>query len=237
MRETAAELHSKRVSDSLRDKFGPDARRWKDSKAGYTAIHMWLTKHYKKTSCEHCGKQKNKVSRLEWANISGEYKREREDYMVLWLDIGERCMRSIKFNFVYGIDGEADTYFTKSFTFAEIENGDHIEEIGDNPFFRNFSILAKRQYTGLKDKNKKEIYEGDIVCSDEYPFTSNNKINYHGKVYWWDEETGFYVDVYPVSDRVSGAACGDGLSEYAHHIEIIGNIYQNPELLKEKENG
>ena len=58
-------------------------QRWKGSTAGYVAKHMWLTAHYEKEECEHCEKSKDEVSRLEWANISGEHKRDRNDYRVL----------------------------------------------------------------------------------------------------------------------------------------------------------
>jgi len=115
-------------------------------------------------------------------------------------------MREIKFNFVYGIDGETETYFTKSFTFAEIEGGDHFDEISDSPLLRDYSILAKRQYTGLKDKNGKEICEGDIVK--------------------WGEniETVFY--------SVDNAAFETETSMLDNEsFEVIGNIYENKELL------
>lgn len=72
----------RKISASLKDMTTDQARRWKGQQAGYHAVHLWLTKHYLKGSqCETC--QTTKASRLEWANISGEYKREREDYMVL----------------------------------------------------------------------------------------------------------------------------------------------------------
>ena len=74
-----------REIDSRIGKFGEEARRWKGEKASYEAKHMWITKHYanEKTTCSHCNKSKEEVSRLEWANISGEYKRDRDDYICL----------------------------------------------------------------------------------------------------------------------------------------------------------
>ena len=74
-----------REIDSRIGRFGKEARRWKGEEASYTAKHMWITKHYanEKEVCEHCSKTEEEVSRLEWANLSGEYKRERSDYICL----------------------------------------------------------------------------------------------------------------------------------------------------------
>lgn len=77
------------------------------------------------------------------------------------------------------------------------------------------------QYTGLKDKNGKEIYEGDIVKS------IGGKIGY---VVFLAQEMG-YVVVWDNCDtrlghRNRGGGYGDDLS-----IEVIGNIYDNPELI------
>ena len=62
------------------------------------------------------------------------------------------------------------------------------------------------EYTGLKDKNGKEIYEGDIVKSDYYHF---NRITVEWNTEHW----------HPFSYQYG-----------ARHFEIIGNIYENPEL-------
>ncbi len=66
----------------MKGRTGESANRWKGEEAGYHAIHIWLTSHYVKGDhCEDCFS--SVASRLEWANISGEYKRERSDYKVL----------------------------------------------------------------------------------------------------------------------------------------------------------
>lgn len=53
---------------------------WKGDDVGYDALHTWLTRHYKKEQCEFCGESD---TLLDWANISDEYKRDRDDFLVL----------------------------------------------------------------------------------------------------------------------------------------------------------
>lgn len=58
---------------------GHDNWNWKGSKAGYNAKHRWLDRNFgKKKLCENCGDNESKF--FDWANISGEYKRNRSDY-------------------------------------------------------------------------------------------------------------------------------------------------------------
>ena len=74
------------------------------------------------------------------------------------------------------------------------------------------------QYTGLHDKNGKEIYEGDIVKA----LISGRW--FVGKVIY--EHSGFTIDVMNNKELEFGRR---GIIE--HWTEVIGNIYDNPELL------
>jgi uncharacterized phage protein (TIGR01671 family) len=81
-------------------------------------------------------------------------------------------------------------------------------------------LYTVQQFSGLKDKNGKEIYEGDIVD------------------YWDDDE--FYVVIFKYGqfymDRLDNGGIGDFKNmEKQTKVEIIGNILENPEFSKEDE--
>lgn len=116
--------------------------------------------------------------------------------------------------------------------------------IGYNPFDLNKAIkyseendMVLMQFTGLKDINGTEIYEGDILTTEFYPFQDYGKHNYHGVVEWIDETASFYITKRIANNEKRGIS--DGISEPIEDIsefEIIGNIYENPELLKSNAN-
>jgi uncharacterized phage protein (TIGR01671 family) len=102
--------------------------------------------------------------------------------------------------------------------------------------------LILMQFTGLKDKNGKEIYEGDILAVDNEWAEPEGSVHWvkhieHYEVAWgeWDggdHETDTWIlrnpnftedhhELYP------GDLCG-----HSEDSEVIGNIYENPELLK-----
>lgn len=109
-------------------------------------------------------------------------------------------------------------------------------------FLFNCEVL---QFTGLHDKNGKEIYEGDIVkghritysCGDETREEMEEKMNREpefGVGYFkWNEDELEYEIVAPFPDSyiyMKGKVGLVGL--YLTTLEVIGNIYENPELLE-----
>ena len=84
--------------------------------------------------------------------------------------------------------------------------------------YRDFNDIELIQYTGLKDKNEKEIYEGDILSNgnNEKPY----KVIFENGSYRAEFEGDFEEYSLDLIDVV------------AQGCEVVGNIYENPELLK-----
>lgn len=134
-------------------------------------------------------------------------------------------MREIKFNYIFGVPGEIKTYFRESFTLNEIENRLHSDCLSDSPMYRDYRIIAYRQFTGSKCKDGVEIYEGDIleiydqIADEKYTTVVGPKGLIHVIGQEYDATLIEWTDWLGTED-----------------IEVIGNIHMNPELLEIESN-
>ena len=84
------------------------------------------------------------------------------------------------------------------------------------------------QYTGLTDKNGKKIFEGDIVRA--LLSWDGEDVADVGRIFYSEELCGFYR-----TSKVFGDGCPS--MSYTDEYEVIGNIYDNPELIGDTDNG
>lgn len=97
----------------------------------------------------------------------------------------------------------------------ECINGEHVQYED----YKRISDIELMQYTGLKDKNGKEIYEGDLLAFEAWE--------------WYRPEVVKKDYVFEVSQAESGEWVGAGIcTEWATYCEVVGNIYESPELLE-----
>ena len=110
-------------------------------------------------------------------------------------------------------------------------------DIGGLYYNRNLII---QQYTGLTDKNKIEVYDGDIVKINrcytrpfvnekqqiDYKFIDGGEVEV-GQVLW-----GWNSQKYLVSYEHIRYDDIEDFDKPSHKVEVIGNIFENPELLK-----
>lgn len=124
----------------------------------------------------------------------------------------------------WGLEDDFDGFVDWDKSQKETDANNHCVEV----VYRSIDDMIFEQYTGLKDKNDREIYEGDIIKSSGVPLGVGGDA---------------YHDVYAVvvPDKSTGGFCADrgiyGMRQEcdARHFwrcEVVGNIHQNKELLK-----
>mgnify|MGYP005764324815 CR=1 FL=1 len=125
-------------------------------------------------------------------------------------------MRDIKFRAWDSLEG-------KMYSWTELLN-QNLKNIFTIPEQCGYNIM---QYTGLKDKNGKEIYEGDII----FVKGETKLLDIKGKVEYSNILAQFIIT--NTGNIVNEAEL---LGDYEEEdIEKIGNVYDNPELLEEGE--
>lgn len=98
------------------------------------------------------------------------------------------------------------------------DNG-QLDFIGDAiTFMRTVDEIELMQSTGLKDKNGKEIFEGDIVSIDTDEFD----------LLFVKYEVGIYC-------LMDDEGCAEYLSDYYNSVSVVGNIYESQEIFGDSE--
>jgi len=156
--------------------------------------------------------------------------------------------REIKFKFVLEHEGTKEKRLTRVYTFDDILNKftDDIYEDFDNctcqpvgetnviecscsEYSNKFLIVGKVMSTGLRDKNGKEIYEGDIVSVEEFSF---NMMVFPYSISEIEFTNGYFA--FTTTFGVNGIKTVMPISFGVGCLEVRGNIHENLELLEEK---
>ena len=128
--------------------------------------------------------------------------------------------------------------WVEGYYFQDLTQGEMRSYIFQPPC--SWEVIPKTvgQFTGLLDKNGKEIYEGDIVHKKEI---GGYGYEYIGVVRYYEKDCRFGIDLTATDNFSKRALFTDGEVQendgyctvtYTLEYEVLGNVFDNPELLK-----
>lgn len=130
--------------------------------------------------------------------------------------------REIKFKYIWS--NPTKTHFlSKIFTLDEIESGEQFMVLENEPLLKNYRRVAILQWTGLLDKNGKEIFESDVIkikCNEDIII---------GHVFYKQSRCCYMIN-HPAGYNGSFALHTPTIA-ICDEFNIIGNIYQHKNLL------
>lgn len=130
----------------------------------------------------------------------------------------------------YRADPDFDTHYICGWNYYASENGLERESFEEEI---NYNTLC--QCTGLTDKNGRKIWENDIVRfqfdNDDCPFPNKDTKKRLGKIFFSDFRASWSIAM----GRKGNKRINNDLFKYVQNgnrVEVIGNIFDNPELLE-----
>ena len=103
------------------------------------------------------------------------------------------------------------------------EDGHHVAQDSDRPTWVDIETIG--QFTGLTDKNGKEIYEGDIISSKKHPQIKH-------LIFYCEKQGKFMAGLYGKTNIYDFGVCGVDFPAWMAEKEVIGNIHDNPDMIE-----